>query len=113
LKWLLPAVSASFPGGVFLRCRRRGKSLLSLAPKCVLFVEEPAMVRNQIERWWNKVEQRTTATRPWARSSRRKTSICGLKCCRRSIDAHMGSISDQLGVVDILDDDSTALARLS
>jgi transcription-repair coupling factor (superfamily II helicase) len=32
--------------------------LLELLPRCSLFVEEPAMVRNQIERWWNKVEQR-------------------------------------------------------
>ena len=32
--------------------------LLNLLPRSVLFVEEPAMVRNQIDRWWSKVEQR-------------------------------------------------------
>ena len=48
-----------FPGWEFF-CAVAGaeKSLLSLVPKCALFVEEPAMVRNQIDRWWNKVEQR-------------------------------------------------------
>src|ERR1700739_3705257 len=33
-------------------------TLLDLMPRCALFVEEPAMVKNQIDRWWSKVEQR-------------------------------------------------------
>ena len=33
-------------------------SLLTLLPRCALFVDEPAMVRNQVDRWWNKVELR-------------------------------------------------------
>jgi transcription-repair coupling factor (superfamily II helicase) len=48
-----------FPGWEFFSAVAGAhKSLLTLMPKCVLFIEEPAMVRNQIERWWNKVEQR-------------------------------------------------------
>ena len=44
--------------GVFQLRGRGGESLLTLLPRCALFVDEPAMVRNQIDRWWNKVEQR-------------------------------------------------------
>ena len=58
-KWPPPAASASFPAGSFsVAVAGAEKSLLTLLPKCALFVEEPAMVRNQIDRWWNKVEQR-------------------------------------------------------
>ncbi len=48
-----------FPGWEFFSAVAGAeKSLLTLLPKCALFLEEPAMVRNQIDRWWNKVEQR-------------------------------------------------------
>src|ERR1035437_8413931 len=48
-----------FPGWEFFSAvAGADKSLLTLLPKCVLFVDEPGMVRNQMERWWNKVEQR-------------------------------------------------------
>jgi transcription-repair coupling factor (superfamily II helicase) len=48
-----------FPGWEFFSTvAGANKSLLTLLPKCALFVDEPAMVRNQIDRWWNKVEQR-------------------------------------------------------
>ena len=48
-----------FPGWEFFSARRRSrKPPPQLCSQCVLFVEEPAMVRNQIDRWWNKVEQR-------------------------------------------------------
>src|ERR1700761_186420 len=33
-------------------------TLLDLFPRSALLVEEPAMIRNQIDRWWNKVDQR-------------------------------------------------------
>ena len=41
--------------GVF--CGRGGftGALLDLIPRCALFVEEPAMVKNQIDCWWNKL----------------------------------------------------------
>ena len=48
-----------FPGWEFFAAVAGAEThLLKLLPKCSLFVEEPAMVRNQIDRWWNKVEQR-------------------------------------------------------
>jgi transcription-repair coupling factor (superfamily II helicase) len=41
-----------FPGWEFFSSvAGADKSLLTLLPKCALFIEEPAMVRNQIDRW--------------------------------------------------------------
>ena len=96
-----------FPGWEFFSAVAGAeKSLLSLAPKCVLFVEEPAMVRNQIERWWNKVEQRHDRS---AMGSLITPEDIYLRpeVLQAQLNSHMGLDLDQLGVVDILDDDST------
>ncbi len=60
---LAEAIAASgvsvFPGWEFFSTvAGADKSLLNLFPRSALFVEEPAMIKNQIDRWWNKVEQR-------------------------------------------------------
>ena len=82
------------------------RSLLTLVPKCALFVEEPAMVRNQIERWWNKVEQRHE--RSGIGSLIRPEDIyLRPEVLQASLDAHMGLDLDQLGAVDVLDADAT------
>ena len=48
-----------FPGWEFFAgVAGASTTLLGLFPRCVLFVEEPGMIRNQVERWWNKIEQR-------------------------------------------------------
>jgi transcription-repair coupling factor (superfamily II helicase) len=75
-------------------------------PKCALFIEEPAMVRNQIDRWWNKVEQRHERS---GIGSLIKPEDIYLRpeVLEASLDAHMGLDLDQLGVVDVLDEDST------
>ncbi len=82
------------------------KSLLTLVPKCALFIEEPAMVRNQIDRWWNKVEQRHERS---GIGSLIKPEDIYLRpeVLQASLDAHMGLDLDQLGVVDVLDEDTT------
>jgi transcription-repair coupling factor (superfamily II helicase) len=96
-----------FPGWEFFSCVAGAEShLLKLLPKCALFIEEPAMVRNQIERWWNKVEQR-----------HERSGIGSLiqpediylrpEVLQGLLDVHMGLDLDQLGVVDVLDDDNT------
>jgi len=96
-----------FPGWEFFSAvAGAGKSLLTLLPKCALFVEEPSMVRNQIDRWWNKVEQR-----------HERSGIGSLiqpediylrpEVLQASLDQHMGLDLDQLGAVDILDEDNT------
>jgi transcription-repair coupling factor (superfamily II helicase) len=96
-----------FPGWEFFSAvAGADKSLLTLLPKCALFVEEPAMVRNQIDRWWNKVEQRHE--RSGIGSLIRPEDIyLRPEVLQAQLDAHMGLDLDQLGVVDVLDDDST------
>jgi transcription-repair coupling factor (superfamily II helicase) len=96
-----------FPGWEFFSAvAGADKSLLTLVPKCALFVEEPAMVRNQIDRWWNKVEQRHERS---AMGSLITPEDIYLRpeVLQAQLDAHMGLDLDQLGVIDILDDDNT------
>jgi len=81
-------------------------TLLDLFSRSVLFVEEPAMIRNQIDRWWNKVEQRHERSsigsliRPediYVRPERLQARLA----------SHPGLDIDQLGAVDVLDEDET------
>jgi transcription-repair coupling factor (superfamily II helicase) len=96
-----------FPGWEFFSAvAGADKSLLSLAPRCTLFIEEPAMVLNQIERWWNKVEQR-----------HERSAIGSLivpediyirpEILRAQLESHAGLDLDQLGAVDVLEVDNT------
>ncbi|HEX4066604.1 MAG TPA: transcription-repair coupling factor [Acidobacteriaceae bacterium] len=81
-------------------------TLLDLFPRSSLFVEEPAMIRNQIDRWWNKVEQRHD-----------RSSIGSLitpediyvrpEILQASLLSRSGIDIDQLGAVDVLDEDET------
>ena len=96
-----------FPGWEFFTAvAGADKSLLTLLPKCALFIEEPAMVRNQIDRWWNKVEQRHERS---AMGSLIGPEDIYLRpeVLQAQLDAHMGLDLDQLGVVDVLDEDNT------
>ena len=82
-----------------------------LGPATRVLVEEPAMVKNQGERWWNKVEQRHERSgigslvrpediyiSPWDLDDRlRNFSGCEL---------------DQLGAVDVLDADRSDLSEV-
>ena len=96
-----------FPGWEFFSAVAGAeKSLLSLTPKCTLFVDEPAMVRNQIERWWNKVEQRHE--RSGIGSLIRPEDIyLRPEILQAQLGSHMGLDLDQLGAVDVLDVDTT------
>ncbi len=96
-----------FPGWEFFTpVAGAERSLLTLLPRCALFVDEPAMVRNQIDRWWNKVEQRHERSgigflvRP-------EDIYLRPEVLQASLDAHMGLDLDQLGAVDVLDEDAT------
>ncbi|MGC2300884.1 MAG: transcription-repair coupling factor [Acidobacteriaceae bacterium] len=81
-------------------------TLLDLFPRAALLVEEPAMIRNQIERWWSKVEQRHD-----------RSSIGSLitpadiylrpEILQAKLASHPGLDIDQLGVVDVLEEDQT------
>ncbi len=95
-----------FAGWEFYAPVAGAKSCLTdlLGPQTRVFVEEPAMVSNQGERWWNKVEQRHERSgigslvraedlylSPWELEDRiRRMPGCEL---------------DQLGAVDILESD--------
>ncbi|MDE3202544.1 MAG: transcription-repair coupling factor [Acidobacteriota bacterium] len=96
-----------FPGWEFFSCVAGAHStLLNLVPKCVLFVDEPAMVKNQMERWWNKVEQRHE--RSGIGSLIRPEDIyLRPELLEAQLQSHPGLDLDQLGVVDVLDEDST------
>jgi transcription-repair coupling factor (superfamily II helicase) len=96
-----------FPGWEFFAAVAGAqKSLLTLLPKCMLFVEEPGLVRNQIERWWNKVEQRHERS---AIGSLLTPEDIYLRpeILQASLDSHPGLDLDQLGIVDVLDHDVT------
>ncbi len=81
-------------------------TLLDLFPRSALFVEEPAMIRNQIDRWWNKVEQRHD-----------RSSIGSLitpediyvrpEILQARLASHPGLDIDQLGAIDVLEEDET------
>ncbi|HEY0784986.1 MAG TPA: transcription-repair coupling factor, partial [Acidobacteriaceae bacterium] len=81
-------------------------TLLGLFPRCVLFVEEPAMIRNQVERWWTKIEQRHdrsgigSLVQP-ADIYREPDALLA------ELTGHFGLDLDQLGIVDVLEDDLT------
>jgi transcription-repair coupling factor (superfamily II helicase) len=106
-----------FPGWEFFAPVAGAKlSLLDLlsasnptAPR--VFIEEPAMVKNQGERWWNKIEQRHERSgignlirpediylSPWDLDDRLHT-FCGCEL-------------DQLGAVDVLDADRSDLSEV-
>jgi transcription-repair coupling factor (superfamily II helicase) len=96
-----------FPGWEFFAAVAGAeKSLLSLVPRCALFVDEPGMVRNQIDRWWNKVEQRHERSGIGA-LIRPEDIYMRPELLQASLNAHMGLDLDQLGAVDVLEEDST------
>jgi transcription-repair coupling factor (superfamily II helicase) len=96
-----------FPGWEFFAAvAGAGKSLLTLAPRSALFVDEPAMVRNQIDRWWNKVEQRHE--RSGIGSLIRPEDIyVRPEILEAQLESQMGFDLDQLGAIDVLDEDTT------
>src|SRR5580658_288002 len=96
-----------FPGWEFFSCVAGAEGhLLKLAPKCMLFVDEPAMVRNQIDRWWNKIEQRHE--RSGIGSLIRPEDIyLRPEVLQAMLSSHPGLDLDQIGAVDVLEDDRT------
>jgi transcription-repair coupling factor (superfamily II helicase) len=96
-----------FPGWEFFASVAGAeKSLLSLAPKCALFIEEPSMVRNQIDRWWKKVEQRHERSAMGSLITPEEIYLRP-EVLQAALDEHMGLDLDQLGGVDVLDEDNT------
>jgi len=96
-----------FPGWEFFSAVAGAENhLLKLLPNAVLFVEEPAMVRNQIDRWWNKVEQRHERS-GIGNLIRPEDIFLRPEVVQAYLDSHHGLDLDQLGAVDVLEDDNT------
>ena len=96
-----------FPGWEFFAGVAGAETtLLSLFKRSVVFVEEPGMLRNQMERWWNKLEQRHERSGMGAligpRDLYREPELL-----LAQIGNHAGLDLDQLGIVDVLEDDTT------
>ncbi|WP_158750946.1 transcription-repair coupling factor [Acidobacterium sp. S8] len=96
-----------FPGWEFFSTvAGADKTLLDLFSRCALFVEEPAMIKNQLDRWWNKVEQRHDRSgigsliEPQDIYMRPELLLAQMA-------SHAGLDIDQLGAVDVLDEDET------
>jgi transcription-repair coupling factor (superfamily II helicase) len=96
-----------FPGWEFFSTvAGADKTLLDLFPRCALFVEEPAMIKNQIDRWWNKVEQRHD--RSGIGSLIQPDDIYKRpELLQAQLASHPGLDIDQLGAVDVLEEDET------
>ena len=106
-----------FPGWEFFApvspaaAQARNTLLDLMGPATRVFVEEPAMVKNQGERWWNKVEQKHDRSgigslvrpediyiSPWDLEDR--------------LRGFSGIELDQLGAVDVLDQDRSELSEV-
>jgi transcription-repair coupling factor (superfamily II helicase) len=102
-----------FPGWEFYAAVAGAKSSLLelMGPHTRVLMEEPAMVQNQGERWWNKLEQRHERSgigslvrvedlylSPWELQDR--------------IRAYTGLDLDQLGAIDILEDDRSDASEI-
>jgi transcription-repair coupling factor (superfamily II helicase) len=96
-----------FPGWEFFAAVAGAEThLLKLLPKAVLFVDEPGMVRNQIDRWWNKVEQRHERS-GIGNLIRPEDIYIRPEILQGLLQSHFGIDIDQLGAVDVIDEDST------
>jgi transcription-repair coupling factor (superfamily II helicase) len=95
-----------FPGWEFFAgLAGADRMVFDLMPRALVLVEEPAMVANQQERWWSKLEQR-----------HERTGIDGLVRpediyfrpdeWRQMLALLPGIEIDQLGAVDVFEDDT-------
>jgi transcription-repair coupling factor (superfamily II helicase) len=102
-----------FPGWEFFAVAASGQhqTVFDLIPKCRIFVEEPGMVQNQLDRWWNKVEQRHERSGIDTLFPPQDLYLTPWEWQTRVADAP-GLDLDQLGTVDVLDTDTTSLGEI-
>jgi transcription-repair coupling factor (superfamily II helicase) len=102
-----------FPGWEFYAAVAGAKSSLLelMGPQTRVLIEEPAMVQNQGERWWNKLEQRHERSgigslvrvedlylSPWE--------------LQDNVRAYSGFDLDQLGAIDVLEGDRSDASEI-
>ncbi len=102
-----------FPGWEFFATvAGADRTLFDLFPKVQVLVEEPAMIRNQAERWWSKIEQ--LHERSGIGSLIRPEDIyLSPDELLPKIASLPGLDLDQLGAVDVLEDDTTSLGEIA
>jgi transcription-repair coupling factor (superfamily II helicase) len=102
-----------FPGWEFF-CPVAGadRTIFDLFPKVQVLVEEPAMVRNQLDRWWNKVEQRHERSGIGSLITPEDIYVSPLEMLAK-ISSLPGLEMDQLGAVDVLDEDVNPMDEIA
>jgi transcription-repair coupling factor (superfamily II helicase) len=102
-----------FPGWEFF-CPVAGadRTIFDLFPKVQVLLEEPAMVRNQLDRWWNKVEQRHERSGIGSLITPEDIYLSPLELLAK-ISSLPGLEMDQLGAVDVLDEDVNPMDEIA
>ena len=102
-----------FPGWEFFVPVAGAKgTLFDLFTHVQVFVEEPGMLKNQAERWWNKVEQRHDRSGIGSLIAPSDLYLPPWDLLPK-IGSMPGLDIDQLGAVDILEEDSMALDEVA
>jgi transcription-repair coupling factor (superfamily II helicase) len=102
-----------FPGWEFYAAVAGAKSSLLelMGSHTRVFVEEPAMVENQGERWWNKVEQRHERAGIGSLVSSGDLYLSPWEL-QDKLRAYCGFELDQLGAVDVLEGDRSDASEI-
>jgi transcription-repair coupling factor (superfamily II helicase) len=96
-----------FPGWEFFSTVAGAEgTILDLFSRCAVFVEEPAMIKNQAERWWSKVEQRHERSGIGSLITPQDIYLMP-DLLLPTLASYPGLDIDQLGAVDVLDEDTT------
>jgi transcription-repair coupling factor (superfamily II helicase) len=107
-----PSGATVFPGWEFF-CPVAGadRTLFDLFPVVQVFQEEPAMVSNQLDRWWNKIEQRHERSGIGTLITPTDIYLSPLEL-EAKIKSLPGLDMDQLGAVDVLDEDTNPMDEI-
>ena len=102
-----------FPGWEFFAAAASGSrhTVFDLVSKCRIFVEEPGMVQNQLDRWWNKVTQRHERSGIDTLFTPADLYLTPWEWQTRAAETP-GLDLDQLGAIDVLDTDTTSLGEI-
>ncbi len=102
-----------FPGWEFYAAAATGalQTVFDLVPKSRIFVEEPGMVQNQLDRWWNKVTQRHERSNIDTLFTPADLYLTPAEWQSRLWNSP-GLDLDQLGSVDVLEGDNTSLGEI-
>ncbi len=102
-----------FPGWELFAAASAGArhTVFDLVPKYRIFVEEPGMVQNQLDRWWNKVTQRHERSGMDTLFTPTDLYLSPWEWQMRHVETP-GLDLDQLGALDVLDTDTTSLSEV-